>query len=79
MTDIRQQNQIEQFLKNQGKEFQSIEPQQPKVQFAISEIDRNGQIRVKRGYRFEEYSKAEEVIAKLPAGQYQIQKVFIVD
>lgn len=80
MTDVRQQEFQEKFLKNLSSNWtEPTPPESPKVQFGISEIDRNGQVRVKKGFRFEEYSKAEEVIAKLPAGQYQIQKVYIVD
>lgn len=68
------------FLKNLGSNCTEPTPaQSPKVQFGISEIDRNGQVRVKKGFRFEECSKAEEVISKLPTGQYQIQKIYVVD
>jgi hypothetical protein len=68
------------FLENMNNESErKFVPNDLKSQFGISEIDRNGQVRVKRGFRFDEYIKAEEAISKLPSGQYQIQKIYIVD
>ncbi len=68
------------FLENMNNESErKFVPNDLKSQFGIFEIDRNGQVRVKRGFRFDEYIKAEEVISKLPPGQYQIQKIYIVD
>ena len=70
----------ERFLKNLNSNWtEPTPPKSPKVQFGISEIDRNGQVRVKKGFRFDEYAKAEELISKLPIGEYQIQKIYIIN